>query len=415
MGDKLLFTGCAIVFAWMTRDTNADEVTELFGKLGDRTQIYPTFYGSSHLVQQILNDGRFTREEVLQQAMRSVNATIDAGHYLLYIERPLLDVGLVTLSGTTEWYRRALQAHAGSVGSSDMRGNLFEAEKRGLHRTECTSASTCTSYGSGFSCSSDHGFCVCIGDSSCRVGYAVCNSATGVCDVAPTLVLTPSPTPLPTLALTPEPAPAPTRAPVSTTEEIPAEELVELIQPLYVVLLFAGGGAIVVACATRFLIRVVRLDDIDCVDVPATVPMFLFVEGIDLITEIGNLFLVFLEGDLDFAGEGHCVKYFLVGSVLFSFLMYQLEVGIACKYGRTPLYRWLFSLVCLHICFEDSFQLVLYACVAASQAASGVGAPVAPVAAVVVTVATLASKVVATVWPSMDYFEGVRRGVGEHE
>eukprot|EP01046_Picozoa_sp_COSAG06_P050737 COSAG06_NODE_8106_length_2272_cov_2.780948_3_plen_130_part_00 len=85
------------------------------------------------------------------------------------------------------------------------------------------------------------------------------------------------------------------------------------------------------------------------------------------------------EGDLDFRDDPQdTVKNALLASVIFSFVLMVVEAKIALGdkersfRGRT--FRdWLPFLYCVHLAFEDVFQVFVYAAVSASQAQSGMG------------------------------------------
>eukprot|EP00812_Abedinium_dasypus_P009380 NODE_3072_length_834_cov_337.840822.p2 GENE.NODE_3072_length_834_cov_337.840822~~NODE_3072_length_834_cov_337.840822.p2 ORF type:complete len:107 (+),score=19.36 NODE_3072_length_834_cov_337.840822:327-647(+) len=87
-------------------------------------------------------------------------------------------------------------------------------------------------------------------------------------------------------------------------------------------------------------------------------------------------------------------------SIGFSLVLYTAEMAVLCVRGREALAARAPDMVCVHLAFEDTFQLILYSIVAASHAAESAGVPEVVLVASALTCAILFGKFVAVFAPS---------------
>jgi hypothetical protein len=103
---------------------------------------------------------------------------------------------------------------------------------------------------------------------------------------------------------------------------------------------------------------------------------FFFLEVGDGVLDVICFVLTSSEGDLDFRDDPQdTVKNALLASVIFSFVLMVVEAKIALSSttNKERVRDWLPLMYCVHLAFEDVFQVFVYAAVSASQARSGLG------------------------------------------
>lgn len=93
--------------------------------------------------------------------------------------------------------------------------------------------------------------------------------------------------------------------------------------------------------------------------------------------DVATLILTWAENNLSFMNdEAGMVSIFLVGSTAGSLFLFLLELAVGCMLKRVPLdlnTRWVLhlGLTCVHLGFEDMFQVMVYFFVMTSHSASG--------------------------------------------
>jgi len=98
---------------------------------------------------------------------------------------------------------------------------------------------------------------------------------------------------------------------------------------------------------------------------------FLAIETFDLVLDVLAYAMCKAEGDLEFEDDAGWVSKSLLISVVASGIIFFAEVGLlCCRRARSA--QFLPWLVCAHLMLEDTFQLIMYAIVAASQMAIGI-------------------------------------------
>ena len=118
----------------------------------------------------------------------------------------------------------------------------------------------------------------------------------------------------------------------------------------------------------------------------------------DGVLDVVCFALTSAEGDLEFQNDPTgIVKTSLLVSVVLSVALMVIEMCLAK--ARKFRLNWLPTLYCLHLIFEDIFQVFIYAAVAASQAQSDMGSHLAAAAGAIQALAFSCLKVRDVLWP----------------
>ena len=115
-------------------------------------------------------------------------------------------------------------------------------------------------------------------------------------------------------------------------------------------------------------------------DLRDAVTEFMTFEKLDVVSDILSALAAQQSGDLSFADDEGCVKFFIFGSCGLSLCFFVLEWYMhvsADEEVRRSLWKLLPVLQLVHLCAEDCFQALLYIFVAASQMASSSGKHIA--------------------------------------